>query len=161
MLASFDHGLADLMPLQEIEKALVLYSPASRYVTSASMNRDGELRCTLRHFRHPFQRREPAHMTREHAVLYGTQAVCVYAAAAIAMGRAQSLDWPTFEGALINETALIRSMQVEFTSVVKAATNYQLSMRCVRHLRIRGTHAAVLTFAIDNNCIGRVTAAAA
>ena len=96
-----------------IQSALGAYPKRHRYLFEARYA-DNTLIAYATPFEHPFHEAWVKHFTREHAVLYATQASYLLVACAIDAGDLAGLSQDEFRTACRAEEALITSMSIRF-----------------------------------------------
>lgn len=117
MLASeiqtVDVSAHEALPKDEIDRALLAYGPQSRFLEQAWYT-PRTLLTFARPFDHPFHEPWVKHFTREHSVVYATQASYLLIAAAIERGDFTDLTWEAFMHYCRSEEALISSLDIRF-----------------------------------------------
>lgn len=97
----------------EIDQALLAYPPTSRFLEQA-WYAPRALLAVARPFDHPYHEPWVQHFTREHSVVYATQASYLLVAAAIERGDFTDLTRDGFLRCCRSEEALISSLDIRF-----------------------------------------------
>lgn len=110
---------------------LILYGQENRYVKSVVRTSRGySFSCS--DFDHPFHVPEPAHLTREHVIVYVTQAICV----ATGLHSNSEPNFPFtaehFIRALTSERASIRSFEFKYQKYVPRSPIIELDLEFER-----------------------------
>lgn len=137
-------------------KYLTLY-PSSRQCIAEAFSDGDTSRFLVLDFPHPFQEPQPRHLTREHAVVFATQALCVHVGAMAELTKLTPFSGPEFIRALDNEHALIKEISVKFHRFVKRASAVEIVVSTTRHVRSKHFFILEASYSIaGGGCTGAI-----
>jgi hypothetical protein len=139
------------------ERYLILYPSEHRYLASATSD-GSKTECVFRDFAHPFQSPEPKHLTREHVVIYATQGLCVHMGAMTELKADVPVTSEEFIKALLDETALIKSITLRFERVIPRHQEIGFHIQTIRYGHVGHTFFMEAEFVLPSGCVGTVKA---
>jgi len=138
---------------QEIIRLVPVYKAETNYINSAYIDED-KLVCDLRSFKYPFAAIEIKHFTREHALLYITQAAYLL----VAIYEKIDQDWPlTTEQALdlaINEQMTFTSVNINFRRFIRNQDNLKLQISITKFRNFSKRLALDFDYSFPKGCYG-------
>ncbi|HUW11923.1 MAG TPA: hypothetical protein VM537_19510 [Anaerolineae bacterium] len=137
----------------EIRDLLCMYRDTGVFVEKAALRGD-RLFAEFRTFKHPFLRSEPEHLTREHALMFVTQASYLFAALFRQVDPDYPLSRDAFRRLALAERALFTRVQLNFHRVIRNRDGIVLEMWCDRFRLLGRRIFGRLSFLLPDGCDG-------
>ena len=143
---------------REIDQYLCIYGKNQRFAETAYLFSDNSILVEFRRFVHPFQFPQPKHLTREHAVVYASQAACIF----FGIMAETRPEWPFSQSELIlgllEERALIHKICIKFSKMMELnePTSVKMSLKNYRENDKKVWFFSTLDFKIGHTCYGEM-----
>ena len=137
---------------EEIAQFLTAFTPEWVFVTEAVYERD-KLFCKFATFDTPF-RKPPVHLTRNHVIMFATQATYVLAGTMAKYTPDFPLKLEHYLELVQNEQATFTEIRLKFKKFIKNEDGIGLFIWCDRFRKHKGKLVAKLAFEFPLGCVG-------
>ena len=137
----------------DIRRLLPMYKPEAVFMREAVL-RDGKLEAVFDTFDHPFSAEAPRHVTREHAVVFITQAAYVLTSLMATRTGQLPLTLSRFWELALAEQVVFTRMHLDFHRLIRNRHGINLELWCERHRVLWQKIHGRLRFAFPEGCSG-------